>query len=189
MYLYQPCLLSMALYAWAFDRSEAKGRWLRILFPLMILALSELEFTFVRVSLYPAVLILPTICFFEKSRSPDRIGVLTAALLGGFLCWKAADLWPLLPARPLLCASLSALTACSICRSRNERRLACALAGSFYELFFCLREYTLFSFCVIRLGSRDALSLSAAALCLCLLWERLPIVRFSKNKRTVSAGN
>ncbi len=164
MYLYQPCLLTLSLYAWACDR-----RRLRIWFVLLVLAISGWEMTHTRIWLYPAALLLPLVFVFHR---PVWSEVLTAAVLGGLVSWKAADIWPLSPLLMPLC-SLLIMTSGFLCRSREDRLLAFCLCGLFYEMFFCLREYVLFSFCVIRLGSRSSLCLSTAVLCIYLILEEM----------------
>ena len=168
MYLYQPCLLTLALYVWAWE----KDRRFRILLPLVILLASEWELILGRIWLYPAAMLLP-VMFLTKRPSVAWAEVLTSSILGGLLCWKAADRWPLLPGRMLLCAALLIIPALFLCRGREARLLACALGSLLYELFFCLREYVLFSFCTIRLGSREELSLGTAAVCLYLATEQV----------------
>lgn len=176
MYLYQPCLLTLTLYAWAFDRSKGKGRILRIAAPLLLLLASEWELTFSRIYLYPAALLFPAVFLFDAKRSIAWAEVLTAALLSSLVSWKAADAWPLLPGGRLLCAVLLLIPIMLLCRGKEDRLLACSLAGLLYELFFCLKEYMLFSFCIIRLGSRESLNLSTAALCLYGLMEQTILV-------------
>ena len=188
MYLYQPCLLILALYAWAFEPVEREGRRLRALFPLALLAVSELELTFARIMIYPAALLLPVLFLLKRDRTVAWAEVLTASLLGGFLCWKAADSWPLFPGLTFLCGILLLAATVLLCRQRGDRLLACAIGGLFFELFFCLREYTLFSFCVIRMGSRDGLSLAASTHCLYAVLEQL-CHALPKRKRAVSIVN
>lgn len=189
MYLYQPCLLAMSLYAWAFERTEMPKRRLRILCPLAILAISEWEVTFTKVGLYPAGLLLVLFFIGLQLRSVCWAEVLTASLLGGLLSWKAADAWPLLPGSPLLCASLLLAPIILLCRSREDRLAACALGSLFFELFFCLREYMLFSFFVGRLGSRDALSLASSAICLYHVFEQVCHGVHRRIKDAISIGN
>ncbi len=172
MYLYQPCLLTMALYAWAFDRTKTKRRRLFVLLPLAILAVSEWELVYARVWLYPSALLLPLLFLWGRVRIVNWAEVLTASLLGGLVCWKTADTWPLFTGLTLVCAILLLIPVMFLCRDREDRLLACCLGSLFFELFFCLREYLLFSFCVIRLYSRDALSLGTAAICLYFLLEQ-----------------
>ena len=172
MYLYQPCLLTLTLYAWAFDRSEGKSRLLLIAAPLLLLLASEWELTFSRIYLYPGALLFPAVFLFDAKRSIVWAEVLTAALLAGLISWKASDAWPLLPGRIFLCAVLLLIPIMLLCRGKEDRLFACSLAGLLYELFFCLKEYMLFSFCIMRLGSRESLSLSTAALCLYGLVEQ-----------------
>lgn len=189
MYLYQPCLLTMTLYAWAFDTDKGKGHWLRLLFPLVVLAVSEWELTYTCLWLYPAALLLPVLFLWRKPKMVAWAEVLTAALFGGLLCWKIGDLWPLLPALMLLSVALMLAPIYLLCRSREDRLLAFAFGGLVYELFFCLREYMLFSFCVIRLGSREALSLGTAAVCASLLLEQVRLYLPVRRNHTVSIGN
>ena len=172
MYLYQPCLLTLALYAWAFDGTP-KGRRLRIWAPVGLLFLSEWALCYERVEIYPAALLLPALYGAGRARTVSWAEVLTAAILGGLICWKVGDAWPLMPALTLLCSSLLLIPVMTVCRAREDRLLACALGSLLFELFACLREYMLFSFCVVRLGSREALSLGAAALCLYALSEQV----------------
>ena len=82
MYLYQPCLLTLSLYAWAFD--ERKGhRWLRILFPLVILAVSGWDLSFSRLRIYPAALLLIGPFLLRKPSAVAWEEVLTAATAAG----------------------------------------------------------------------------------------------------------
>lgn len=171
MYLYQPCLLSMSLFAWAFEETSGRERWLEILTPLCILALSEAELIFSRIRLYPAGLLFPLPFMWRRVRSASWGRVLIAALSGALLSWKAADAWPLFTAIQPLCAGLLLIPAFLFCREREDRLLACALGSLAYELFFCMREYMLFAFCILRLGSRDALSLGTMGVCILLLFR------------------
>ena len=147
MYLYQPCLLALALYFWAFDGADRRTPWLRVLFPLLLLALSELGSTFTYMSFYPAALLLPLPFAAGRARGVAWAEVLAAGLLGAILSWKAADAWPLFDGLVPLCAALLLIPVAVLCRDREDRWLACALGGLFFELLFCLREYTLFSSC------------------------------------------
>ncbi len=178
----------MALYAWAFEETDRKQRWLHGLFPIGLLAISEWEPACETVALYPAALLLPAMFARRPLRETAWAQVVWAALLGGFVSWKTADVWPLLPGSTLLCAALLLIPSLLLCRSGSDRFLACALGGLFSELFLCLREYTLFSFCVIRLGSRESLSLGTAAWCLCVPLQAL-LSRFAKKKKAFSIGN
>ena len=188
MYLYQPCLLAMALYHWAFDERIGEQHVFRLLFPLVILSLSELEVTFQNVRVYPAVLLL----IVYLIRNPLLIRweeTLTASLIGGLLCWKAADLWPLFPGIIPLCGALLLLPIMLLCREGKDGLLSCVLGSLFFELFFCLKEYMLFSYCVLRLGSRDALSLGTVALCLYVLTERIRCFARARRKHAISISN
>lgn len=188
MYLYQPCLLAMALYHWAFDERKGEQHVFRLLFPLVILSLSELEVTFQNVRVYPAVLLL----IVYLIRNPLLIRweeTLTASLIGGLLCWKAADLWPLFPGIIPLCGALLLLPIMLLCREGKDGLLSCVLGSLFFELFFCLKEYMLFSYCVLRLGSRDALSLGTVALCLYVLTERIRCFARARRKHAISISN
>ena len=179
----------MALYAWAFDTHKGKGHWLRLLLPLVFLSISEWELTYTRLWLYPAALLMPVLFLWRKPQMVAWTEVLTAALFGGLLYWKIGELWPLFPALMHLSVTLILVPVCLLCRNREDRLLACALSGLFYELFFCLREYMLFSFCVIRLGSREALSLSTAAICADLFLEQVRLCLPARRNHTVSIGN
>ena len=143
---------------------------------MLSLALSEVEAGGTYLSLYPAALLLPVpfLLSMNKEAWPE---VLAAAFFGGMLCWKAADAWPLLPGVMLLCGMLLPgvmllcgmllpMPACLLCRGEAETLLSICLGSLCFELFFCLREYVLFSFCVVRLGSREGLSLGALSLLL-----------------------
>ena len=59
MYLYQPCLLSLALLFGAMNGPGSKVHRRMILFSLLSLALSEVEIGGTYLSLYPAALLLP----------------------------------------------------------------------------------------------------------------------------------
>ena len=178
----------MALYAWGFEKPK-NSRWMRAISPVTVLLLSEWEISFTRIWIYPAALLLPMICLFGRSRTVAWAQTVTAGLLGSLLSWKAADAWPLLPGLTLLCAMLMLAPVLLLCRVGEDRGLACALGGLLYELFFCLREYMLFSFCVVRLGSREGLSLGALSVCLCLLLaESLPVFR-KGGKSVLPTGN
>ena len=189
MYLYQPCLLTMALYAWAFDTHKGKGHWLRLLLPLVFLSISEWELTYTRLWLYPAALLMPVLFLRREPQMVAWGEVLTAAFFGGLLCWKIGDFWPLFPALTMLRVALMLVTVCLLCRNREDRLLACTLSGLFCELFFCLSEYMFFSFCVIRLGSREALSLSTTVICTGLLLEQVRLCFSARQNHTVSIGN
>ena len=188
MYLYQPCLLTLALHAWAYDENRIQRR-LRILFSLSILILSGLELTGARVYVYPGALLLPALFSFDRLRSASWAEVLTSSLLGGLLSWKAAYVWPLLPGSKLLCSVLLLIPAAFLIKKQEDRLLACSLGSLIFELLFCLKEYTLFSFCVIRLGSRDALSLGSMAACILTFAAEACRRLFPKEKRVVSMGN
>ena len=189
MYLYQPALLSLVLYDWAFDRSGRRSRWFRSLFFLLVLIVSPRELDFERVWLYPAALLLPFAWILHRVRIVAWAEVFTASLLGGLVGWKAADLWPLFSGIELLCSALLLIPVMLLCRNKEDRCLSCALGGLFFELFFCLREYILFSFCVIRVGSRASLSLSTAALCLSAVLEQRHGRILPRRKRAISIGN
>ena len=114
---------------------------------------------------------------------------LTASLIGGLLCWKAADLWPLFPGIIPLGGALLLLPIMLLCREGKDGLLSCVLGSLFFELFFCLKEYLLFSYCVVRLGSRDALSLGTVALCLYVLTERIRCFARARRKHAISISN
>lgn len=178
----------MALYAWASDHIPRKPKYVRIVFPLVILVLSDWSISFSCVSIYPAALLM-MLYHLRGIRNAAWVELLTASLLGGLLCWKVTDAWPLLPGSMLLCATLLLFPVTIICRNGKDRFLAFALSGLFFELFFCLREYLLFSYCMVRLGSRDALSLDTAALCLYGFLSRVFQYKTRKRDPAVSILN
>lgn len=186
LYLYQPCLLTLFLYAWAFEETRSRRHWLRILFPLAVLLLSGWELQFTRISIYPAAMLLPVRYAVRKVPAAAWTEVLCAAILGGLLCWKAADAWPLLPGLGVLCGALMMIPVCLLCRGREDRFLACALGGLCFELFFCIKEYLLFSYAIVRLGSREGLSVASAALCCLGLLEQGRQTLISMRKRSFS---
>ena len=173
MYLYQPCLLSIALYSWAFEKTDKKNRWSRILLILLVLIVSRWEFVSDRIGAYPAAVLLPLCFIWENRRTAVFIEIVTAALFGGILCWKVMDTWPLFTGKVLLCAGLLLVPVTIICTNRSDKLAACALCGLFYEAFLCCAEYVLFSFCVIRFGSHDALNIGTAAICLYMVLEQV----------------
>lgn len=173
----------MALYAWAFDERASKAK---ILFPLLVLAASNREFSYTNIALFPAALLLPFLFLLGRIREIHWTEVLAAALLGGLLSWKAADAWPLLTGLTGLCAALLLLPGALLCREREDRLLVCALGGIIFELFFCLRESLLFSYCVLRLGSRAGLDLSAASICLWYVLEQVRGPVFHREERSLS---
>lgn len=187
MYLYQPCLLALSLCVWAFGE-RGRNRWFRILFPLLILAVSEGELSFSRLWIYPASLLL-VLYLLRKPHTVAWEEVLTASILGGAFAWKAADAWPLLRVLPLLCALLMLAPIFLLCRGREDRLLSCALGGILFELFFCIKEQLLFSYSVIRLGSRDSLSLSTAAICLHGFIEQAKHLFVNRYKRSIPVSN
>ena len=157
-----------------------------MLFPLIVLALSEWELNYGWARIYPAALLLPLPLHFRKSSWAE---VMIASILGGLLCWKTSDAWPLFGGSTALQATLLIALAVLLCRGRKDRLLACAMGSLFFELFFCLREHMLFSYCVIRLGSRDALSLSTASICLYAVLEQVRFTAFVREKQGVHIGN
>lgn len=179
----------MALYAWAFDDSCRRRRYICILVPLVFLAMSEWELSFTQLYLYPAALLLPMLCFVGKNRTVAWEEVLTAAIIGGLVCWKIADKWPLFWGTRPLCAILLLIPTLILCRERGDRFLACAFGSLIFELFACLREYMLFSFCVLRLGSREALSLGASSICLYAAFEQIVLAVRPRRKPAVPIGN
>ena len=179
----------MALYHWAFDERKGKQHASHLLFPLVILVLSELELPFQDFQIYPSALLLPIGLLIDSRGSVCWEETLTASLIGGLLCWKAADLWPLFPGIIPLCGALLLLPVVLLCREGKDGLLSCALGSLFFELFFCLKEYLLFSYCVLRLGSRDALSLGTVALCLYVLTERIQCFARARRKHAIPIGN
>ena len=98
---------------------------------------------------------------------------------------QSADNCPRVRTRLKNCVILSAF----FCRDRDDRFLACAIGSLLFELFFCLREYMLFSFCVVRLGSREALSLSTSSICLYTVLEELFGAVHACRKHAIPIGN
>ena len=186
MYLYQPCLLTLSLYAWAFDEQTGWRRWLSILFPLIILLLSEWELAYATITIYPAALLLPIVFVIRKAQRAALAETLCACILGGLVSWMSADAWPLLPGLGVLCGALMMIPVCLLCRGREDRFLACALGGLCFELFFCIKEYLLFSYAIVRLGSREGLSVASAALCCLGLLEQGRQTLISMRKRSFS---
>lgn len=187
MYLYQPCLMTLALYEWACNASDTKKHRMNAFLYIFLLTVSELELTFTHVELYPASLLFPFLFVFGRDNPVAWPEVLTAGLLGGMICWKVADIWPLYGGLLFLCAMMLLISAQLICRNREDRLLSCAMGGLVFELFFCIREHMLFSFCVIRLGSRNGLSVTALTLCLYTLLEELSRLLLPKKSYDVSA--
>ena len=176
----------MALYGWAFREAEGNRRGRNIVLPLVVLLASGWEVSFSAIRLYPASLLLPLSYLMGKGRSVPWAEVLVSSLLGGLVCWKVADAWPLLPGSAALCAILLLCPIAALCRCREDRLLALTLGSLFFELFFCLREYMLFSFCVLRLGSRDSLTLGALAICFYFIFELTRLLLLSKGKGAIS---
>ena len=110
---------------------------------------------------------------------------MAASIMGGLLCWKVADTWPLFYGSILVCGAMLLIPICFMCRNREDRLLACAVGGLVFELFFCLREYVLFSYCEIRMGSREGLNLSTVTICLYDLLKQTYLRFISKNKITL----
>ncbi len=189
MYLYQPCLLTMTLYAWGFETFGRRSRYLHMAFPLLLLAVSGWELSFTRLEVYPAALLLPFAYCLGRVRSVSRAEVLTSSFIGGLICWKIGDRWPLFWGTYPLCSASLLILAAFFCSDREDRFLACAIGSLLFELFFCLREYMLFSFCVVRLGSREALSLSASSICLYTVLEELFGAVHACRKHTIPIGN
>ncbi len=179
----------MALFAWAGGNGGKKQIIQRILFPLAILSVSEIELSYQNIRVYPAALLLSIGYLIRSHHSIAWEEVTTAALIGAFICWKTADAWPLLPGILLLCGALLLVPIALLCHDREERFFAIALGTLFYEWFFCLKEYMLFSFCVVRIGSKDSLSLGTAAMCLYGLIEPIWQFAFAGRKHAISISN
>jgi len=185
LYLFQPCLLSLALFVWAFGDRERDLSRRMILVSLLSLSLSEVEMEGTGLSVYPAGLVLLVPFLSDVHRRGSWPEVLIAAFFGGLLCWRVADAIPLQPGLLLLCAMLLSAPVCLICRERAEAQLALGLGSLFFELFFCLREYMLFSFCVIRLGSREGLSLASLSMLLFELCSQAYSLLFRRQRGAV----
>ena len=144
-----------------------------MLAPLAVLVVSPWEIAYARIWLYPASMLLFLACLLGSMGAVEWAEVLTASLLGGLLCWKATDIWPLFWGGRMVCVSLMLGPTFLLCRKKEDRVLACAMGSLCFELFFCLEEYMLFSFCVVRLGSRESLSLATACMWLGGILEQI----------------
>ena len=179
----------MALYAWGFEAPGRRSRYLLMAIPVLVLVVSGWELSFPRLEVYPAVLLLPFAYCLGRARSVSWAEVLAAAIIGGLICWKIGDRWPLFCGTSTLCAASLLIPSVGFCKDREDRFLACAMGSLLSELFFCLREYMLFSFCVVRLGSREALSLGASSACLYMVTEELFGAVRSCRKPVIPIGN
>lgn len=130
------------------------------LLTLVVSAIGEVEGE--EITIFPAALVLLAGSLVAMGKHWER--VLLSGLFGGVAAWKIADLF--LPFfEPALLSGLAlSLFVILYCKSMEERFCACALGGIAYELSFCLQEYFLFSFCHLRFGSLDGLSVSAMSL-------------------------
>ena len=189
MYLYQPCLLTMALYAWGFEAPGRRSRYLHMAIPVLALVVSEWNLTFSRLEVYPAALLLPFAYCLSRARSVSLAEVLATAIIGGLICWKIGDRWPLFWGTSTLCTASLLIPAVGFCKDREDRFLACAMGSLLSELFLCLREYMLFSFCVVRLGSREVLNLGSSSACLYMVTEELFGAVRSCRKPVIPIGN
>ncbi|MBQ7277987.1 MAG: hypothetical protein IJR17_02115 [Clostridia bacterium] len=174
MYLYQPCLIALALYLWA--EGDSRRERLGGLLPLGVLIISDPSVALGPIILYPAGLLSILLAFLKKPRhlSLSVIG----AVLGGMICWKVADRFPLMPGLLWLCGGV--LAACCFLCPEPVSKLQCAALGSLlFEVMFCLREYMLFGYCQLRLSSKDSLSAFAASVCLLIVVNGLKTLGYN----------
>lgn len=166
MYFYQPALITLATFLTAggdlYLVSRNRRRYFTALFllTLVVSAIGEVERE--GITIFPAALLLLVGSLFAVEKHWER--VLLSGLFGGVAAWKIADLF-LSFFEPALLSGLGlSLFVILYCKSVEERFCACALGGIAYELSFCLQEYFLFSYCRLRFGSLDGLSVSAMSL-------------------------
>ena len=77
----------MALYAWGFESPGTRGRYLHMAIPALLLAVSGWELSFLRLEVYPTALLLPAAFCLGRVRTVSWAEVLTAAVVGGLICW------------------------------------------------------------------------------------------------------
>ena len=136
--------------------------------------------------MYPAAVLLTVMLFTGRVRTVNWLEMLVSSLVGGLLSWKVADVWPLLPGLILVCAMMMLIPPLILCRHREDRLPVFALGSSFFELFFCIREYMLFSFCMIRLGSRQSLDLCTSSIVLYTVVEKVCLAIREKKKHAAA---
>lgn len=179
MYFYQPALITLVAFLIAggelYSISLKRRRYFVTLFLLTLVASAIGKVEGEGSTIFPAALVLLAGSFLTLRSHWER--VLLAGLFGGVAAWKLADLLPLFFEPALLSGLALSLFVLLYCRSMVERFCACALGGIAYELSFCLQEYFLFSYCHLRLGSLEGLSVSAMSLltvsAACLLTKTL----------------
>lgn len=171
MYFYQPAFITLVAFLTAggelYPISLKRRRYFVTLFllTLVISAIGKVEGE--EITIFPAALVLLVGSFLTLRRHWER--VLLSGLFGGVAAWKIADLFPLLFEPALLSGLVLSLFVLLYCKTMEERFCACALGGIAYELSFCLQEYFLFSYCRLRLGSFNGLSISTAGLCFVIM--------------------
>lgn len=186
LYFFQPALLVLILFSLIvpdlLPLSKRSCVYYGVLF-LLVLCFSAIgEWAMENATLFPAALLL-LIGTMAKVRSHwERI--LLSSLFGGIAAWKIADLFPLFFEPALLSGLALTVFVMLYCRGMEERFCACALGGLAYEFSFCLQEYFLFTYCKIRFGSLDGLSISAMSLCVVMGVGILHSFRLSKKNAT-----
>lgn len=166
MYFYQPALITLVAFLIAggelYSISLKRRRYFVTLFLLTLVASAIGKVEGEGSTIFPAALVLLAGSFLTLRSHWER--VLLAGLFGGVAAWKLADLLPLFFEPALLSGLALSLFVLLYCKRIEERFCACALGGIAYELSFCLQEYFLFSYCHLRLGSLEGLSVSAMSL-------------------------
>lgn len=171
MYFYQPALITLAAFLTAggelYSIFPKRRRYFATLFLLTLVmsAIGKVEGE--EITIFPAALVLLVGSFLTLRRHWER--VLLSGLFGGVAAWKLADLFPLLFEPALLSGLALGLFVLLYCKTAEECFCACALGGIAYELSFCLQEYFLFSYCRLRLGSFNGLSISTVGLCVAIM--------------------
>lgn len=171
MYFYQPALITLVAFLIAggelYSISLKRRRYFVTLFLLTLVVSAVGKVEGEGSTIFPAALVLLAGSFLTLRRHWER--VLLAGLFGGVAAWKLADLLPLFFEPALLSGLGLSLFVLLYCRSIEERFSACALGGIAYELSYCLQEYFLFSYCRLRLGSFNGLSISTVGLCVAIM--------------------
>lgn len=166
MYFYQPALMTLVAFLIAGGElhsiSPKQRRYFATLFLLTLIVSAIGKVKGEGSTIFPAALVLLAGSFLTLRGHWER--VLLSGLFGGVAAWKLADLLPLFFEPALLSGLALSLFVLLYCKRIEERFCACALGGIAYELSFCLQEYFLFSYCHLRLGSLEGLSVSAMSL-------------------------
>lgn len=174
MFFYQPALFAGIVFmaAGLLPFSKKKRLYYGALFLLTLMLSFWGELKWENVTLFPAALLLMIGTAIPVKGHWER--VLLSGLFGGVAAWKLTD-WVPLFFEPALPGGLALILFVWLyCKGAEERFCACALGGITYELSFCLQEYFLFSYCRVRLGSPNGVSISAMGLCFILAIHLCP---------------